>query len=53
MSSRTDVALGKMKQTVGDLTHNRSLKRRGMFEVAKGRARHLIGTMRKSVKRVR
>jgi uncharacterized protein YjbJ (UPF0337 family) len=51
MSSRTDMALGKVKQTVGGLTHNKAMKRRGRYEEVKGKARHLLEQMRGSVSR--
>jgi uncharacterized protein YjbJ (UPF0337 family) len=53
MRSRTDHTMGKVKQTVGGLTHNKAMKRRGRVQEATGRTRHFFGHLRKSVKRMR
>jgi len=52
MSSRTDQAIGKMKQTMGELAHHGRVRRRGRAEEVRGRARHFFGHVRKSLKRL-
>jgi uncharacterized protein YjbJ (UPF0337 family) len=50
MGEHTDKAKGKIKQTVGTLTHDAKLKREGEKDEAKGRAKGAVKDLKHAAK---